>query len=85
MTEKEKALLLIIASLQKRLDKIQASKRKSHHTHGIIRSAFLRQAYASELWQWRKFRISENADTWRGYSLGMESCFWAMQKAMGAE
>ena len=90
MTEREKQLIEMITALRKQLDRrreivgtatIEVATRK---THAMIKSQSLRRAYAAELWQWRNVR-KEGAEVWRGFQLGIESGFWAQQKAIGAD
>lgn len=70
----------LIQSLQKRIARLE--KPPAKHTNKIIMSKFVRSHYASELWQWRKYRRVISADEWRGFRLGLESGMWAMQKAI---
>ncbi len=79
-TDMTKDEMKLIQSLQKRIEKLE--KPKAKHTNGIITSRFVRGHYASELWQWRKYRRIVSADEWRGFRLGLESGIWAMQKAV---
>ena len=82
MTEREKELLQIIEELRERVSYLQSKVNPpSKHTNFMIKAKYLRRAYAVELWQWRKWRRGVSAEEWNSFRLGLESGFWAMQKA----
>ena len=51
-------------------------------TNKLIRSRWLRSLYAHELWAARVMRKGYSEDEWFAFRFGLESGFWAAQKAI---
>ena len=51
-------------------------------TNKLIRSRMLRSLYAHELWQARILRKSYSGNEWKTLRFGIETGFWAVQKAI---